>query len=290
MYTSRLHPMLCTLFLLCSQQQLPAEDFVKLENLRLQEHPDNDGDSFRVTDGDSVYYLRLYFVDCPESHADSESMLRRLREQTRYFGLEHHADTVQFGQEAYLRVRAWLSEPFTAYTTYADAMGRSTMPRIFAFVVTADGVDLDMLLVRNGLARTFGVGRRDYRGTHRDDRQVYLEDLEVEAMLGRRGIWSATNPEKIADLRATQRREEQELQALRRELGLGSLQEGETIDLNNATLDDLQRLPGIGPILANRIAQGRPYENISSLSRIRGLGSNMVTRLQPFLTINAPPE
>lgn len=268
---------------------LLSADLIKLENLRLVDHPSNDGDSFRVTDGNQEWYLRLYFVDCTETSADSETMARRLREQTRYFGLERHEDTIRFGHEATARVREWLAQPFTAHTTHADALGRSRMPRIYAFVVTADGEDLDKLLVKNGLARTHGVGRRDHHGTHRDERRARLQDLEAAAMLERRGIWSATNPGRIADLRADQRRESMELQAIRTELGLGGLQEGEMISLNNATPDELQRLPGIGPALAERIVQARPFVSVDDLTRVSGVGAATVERLRPYLSLDSEP-
>ncbi len=266
-----------------------AADLVKLENLRWVEHPGNDGDSFRATDGQQLWYLRLYFVDCPETSADSETMARRVREQTRYFGLDRHEDTIRYGNLATERVREWLAQPFTAYTTHADAMGRSTLPRIYAFVVTADGMDLDQLLVKNGLARAYGVGRLDYRGTHRDERKAYLEDLEAAAMLERRGIWSATNPARIADLRADQRRESMELQAIRAELGLGGIQEGEIIAINHAGPDALQRLPGIGPALADRMVQARPFASIDDLTRVPGIGPATVERLRPHLSLDPEP-
>jgi len=267
---------------------LPAqeEDFQKLENLRLVDHPGNDGDSFRATDGENEFYLRLYFVDCAETNADTDSMARRLREQTRYFGLDDHSDTIRYGNVATERMQEWLAEPFTAYTRFADAMGASTTRRIFAFVVTADGKDLDELLVREGLARTYGVGRRDYRGVHRDERAARLRDLEVEAMLERRGIWSASNPTRIAEQRAEQRREERELHQIRQELGLGGLAEDETISINHASVDELQRLPGIGPAFAARIVAARPFSSIEELTKVAGIGEARLQQLRPYLSLD----
>ena len=266
---------------------LPAqeEDFQKLEHLRLVDHPGNDGDSFRVTDGENEFYLRLYFVDCAETNADTDSMARRVREQTRYFGLDDHSETIRFGNLATERMREELAEPFTAYTRFADAMGASTTRRIFAFVVTADGEDLDKLLVREGLARTYGVGRRDYRGVHRDERAAFLRDLELEAMLERRGIWSVSNPTRLASLRAEQRREDRELHQIRQEIGLGGLAEGETISINSASVDELQRLPGIGPAFAARIVEGRPYHSLDDLLNVPGIGSARLERLRAYLSL-----
>ena len=258
----------------------------KLENLRLVPHPSNDGDSFRVTDGESEWYLRLYFVDAPETSADSETMVRRLREQTRYFGLARHEDTIRFGVKAHEAVKEWLAEPFTAYTVFADAMGRSVMPRIFAFVVTAEGKQLDQLLVANGLARNYGVGRADHLGVSRNERTALLNDLEAAAMLRRVGIWGLTDPELITSLRAREREEIRELDQIRAELGLGNLPEGETLSLNQASLSELQRLPGIGPALAERIVNGRPYTSINDLLSVSGIGPATLERLRPFLEID----
>lgn len=257
----------------------------QLSNLRIVPHPSNDGDSFRATDGENEWYLRLYFVDAPETSADSDTMARRVREQTRYFGLEQHSNTIEIGLEATRRVEQWLAEPFTAYTTFADAMGRSTVPRIYAFVVTASGEHLDQLLVKNGLARTFGVGRRDHEGMHRDEREALLRDLEVSAMLRRVGAWQHTDPDRIAALRAEERRDQQALANIRAELGLGTLSEGETICLNTAPLSELQRLPGVGPVLAARIESARPFRSVDELLTVSGIGSATIERLRPFLEV-----
>lgn len=278
------------LIILALPLPLPAaEDFgglQQLSNLRLVPHPANDADSFHVTDGESQWLLRLYFVDAPETGADSETMVRRLREQTRYFGLTRHSDTIQVGQEATAQVETWLAKPFTAYTAFADAMGRSTEQRFYAFVVTAGGEHLDQLLVENGLARSFGLGRRDHEGTPRDEREALLRDLEASAMLRRAGVWAYTDPLRLAALRAEERREGRELATIRAELGLGNLAEGETICLNSAPASELQRLPGVGPVLAGRMANARPYQSVESLLQVSGIGPATLERLRPYLTIS----
>ncbi|HMT19863.1 MAG TPA: helix-hairpin-helix domain-containing protein [Promineifilum sp.] len=44
------------------------------------------------------------------------------------------------------------------------------------------------------------------------------------------------------------------------------------ININTASAGELQRLPGIGPRLAEAIIDGRPYDTVGELSRVNGIG------------------
>lgn len=46
----------------------------------------------------------------------------------------------------------------------------------------------------------------------------------------------------------------------------------ETININKASLQDLQSLKGIGPVRAHEIAENRPYKDVYELSKVWGLG------------------
>jgi competence protein ComEA len=62
------------------------------------------------------------------------------------------------------------------------------------------------------------------------------------------------------------------------------------LDLNRATLADLARLPGVGPVLARRIVETResagPFGEIDDLLNVRGLGRTKLERLRPFVGIS----
>ena len=57
------------------------------------------------------------------------------------------------------------------------------------------------------------------------------------------------------------------------------------VDLNVATLEELQRLPGIGPVAARRILDERdangPFASVEALARVPGLGPAKVRVLAP---------
>ena len=65
--------------------------------------------------------------------------------------------------------------------------------------------------------------------------------------------------------------------------------EGEKIDLNRASLAELDALPGIGPVLAARIVEHRlrhgPFRAVEELRAVRGIGPRLLARLAPRLTV-----
>lgn len=245
-----------------------SAEWQRLEAAKLVASPSNDGDSFRVAVGDRTYILRLYFVDCPETEPHTDADVRRIQEQTRYFGLADNLQTLHFGREATAFVEQVLAQPFTVHTTSARAPGRSAEGRIFAFVETADGRDLGEALVRQGLARAFGVGRGGPDGRPRDELAARMADLEQSAMLRRAGIWAATDPDRLVTARGEQRQADREIDDLRAQMQALVL----PVDINSAPTQVLRLLPGIGPVLAERIVQNRPFAAIEDLTRVEGIG------------------
>ena len=59
------------------------------------------------------------------------------------------------------------------------------------------------------------------------------------------------------------------------------------IDLNTATAAELDRLPGIGPVLAARIVAERekkPFAKVEDLRRVSGIGPKKLEALRPLVT------
>jgi len=56
------------------------------------------------------------------------------------------------------------------------------------------------------------------------------------------------------------------------------------VNINTASARELESLPGIGPALAQLIIQGRPYEAVDDIVRVRGIGPRLVDSLRPMLT------
>jgi endonuclease YncB( thermonuclease family) len=157
------------------------------------EGKDNDGDSFRVKCDTNEFIVRLYFVDTPETNLRYPE---RTREQSEYFGVTLD-ETMQAGRKARDAVQALLRGPFVIHTRRANAAGRSTEPRYYAFV-DVGGKSLAELLVGQGWARTKGVTTNLPTG---ENWKVYvkrLQALENEARQKRLGMW-ASSAEKVLE-------------------------------------------------------------------------------------------
>lgn len=236
------------------------------------DHPANDGDSFLVTAGGVRHHLRLYYADCPESRATQDADFKRVREQRRYFGLTNETRVIDYGRQASAFSRQALARPFVFYTAFVNALGRSPDKRYYAFIRTADGQDLAEQLVRAGLARAYGMGRETPSGQPQGEYKAWMGDLEAAAMMKRRGVWADSDPDQIAALRAERRREDQELDAIRESVKAADPAGTGRINLNTATLEELESLPGVGPATAQRIRDGRPWKSWDALDRLKGVG------------------
>jgi competence protein ComEA len=60
------------------------------------------------------------------------------------------------------------------------------------------------------------------------------------------------------------------------------------VDLNTADQKALESLPGIGPALAKKIMEGRPYQSADDLSRIKGMNKSKIDAIKDKVTVTAP--
>lgn len=162
-----------------------AKPFERFDGCKLEPDEWTDGDSFRVRLSDGrLQTFRLYFVDTTESRSRG----KRSDEQAAYFGLTR-ADAIALGKVAKDFTAHALARPFTIYTRWRPVFGPE---RYYAIVQTADGIDLALLLVTNGLARIYGT--RTPLPDGRDSRQ-YLSELkryEDQAKIAKVGGWRVT--------------------------------------------------------------------------------------------------
>jgi competence ComEA-like helix-hairpin-helix protein len=66
------------------------------------------------------------------------------------------------------------------------------------------------------------------------------------------------------------------------------------VNLNTATSEELQLVPGIGPVTAEKILQMRKsygaFKSVDDLSAIRGIGPKRLEKMRKYLTVVKPPR
>ncbi len=64
----------------------------------------------------------------------------------------------------------------------------------------------------------------------------------------------------------------------------------ETIHLNQATAEELQTLPGVGPALSERIVLYRtehgPFRSVDQLTEVKGVGQTKLAKFREQLTVD----
>ena len=62
------------------------------------------------------------------------------------------------------------------------------------------------------------------------------------------------------------------------------------VNINRGTADDLRRLPGIGPVLAERIIRYRQkhgkFGSIRDIQNVKGIGEKRFAQLEPYIHID----
>lgn len=276
----------------------------------------NDGDSFHIRHDGQEYIVRLYFVDAPETDL---SFPDRVAEQAQHHG-KTEEETMHVGKYAGAVTAQVLSRPFKVLTRRQDARGRSALPRFYAFVTTSDGEDLGELLVENGLARSFGTAANAPGKESTAGMRARYDALEQSARKKQLGIYSPsplksinrapttskqtpppqpqttpknmpksdslgflTGPElkipdmNIAPVEAAPEAEPQKTKA--------PSSEGK-ININTASQEELQSLPGVGPKFAEKIIESRPYGSVEDLRYLPRIPHKTLDAIIPLCTVD----
>ena len=266
------------LLLVLLSRSAQANDWKTFKDCRYLPNAANDGDSFHVRARGKEYIFRLYFVDAPET---DDSIPDRLTEQAKYFRVAT-AEALEIGHEAERFTQEMLAQPFTVRTCLQDARGRSHLPRYFAFVQTEKG-DLSESLVANGLARVYGAAS-DAPGMNKAAAEWRnLQQFESKAQQQRIGGWGIRAGR--LDVRAPMQPgpSDDSFEAFfHPDSASRSTTVSTKLDINLASLEALQNIPGVGNVLAKRIVDSRPYKSADDLRHVKGIGAKKYEKLRPY--------
>lgn len=65
------------------------------------------------------------------------------------------------------------------------------------------------------------------------------------------------------------------------------------LDLNTATIEELQSLPTVGPVAAQAIVRFReksgPFRRVEDLLAVKGFTKKRLAKIRPYITVTPPP-
>jgi endonuclease YncB( thermonuclease family)/predicted flap endonuclease-1-like 5' DNA nuclease len=281
--------------------------WVTLQGGRFLQKRPNDGDSFHISVAGKEYIFRLYFVDAPETSAEFRD---RVEEQAKYFGSTVEQN-LEVGELAKTYTREKLSGPFLVRTCWEDAMGRSRIQRFFAFVQTNTG-DLGEQLVENGLARFHRESGKPEGLSSAASELRKLNTLERKAKQEKVGGWGANEGRMVVRAKQPESEKgvdpfdkffhpemtpETVMPSALPSSSLATVPLSSTLshasvapvqstapdavssipetklDVNRASQAELENIPGIGPAIAQRIIEARPFKSADDLHNVKGIGS-----------------
>jgi DNA uptake protein ComE-like DNA-binding protein len=295
-----------------------AEEWQTLRDCRLVQNEWNDGDSFHVIHHGQEYIFRLYFADTPESES---SLPERIAEQAKHFGITP-AECVRAGIVAKKETTHILENPFTVVTRFQAAPGRSHLTRYYAFVFpSASRTDLASLLVESGMARSFGTVAKNDLGLDRlhydllesrarkhgvgfySRQHVTVETPKISNTIPARVSKAVETIDWIS--KTTTDLMDENFEILQKEINqtpqlvfpepvkklsestqspeLKEQRQSGKINVNRASSEELQSLPGIGSVIAENIKSQRPYSNLADLARVPKIGPVTLKKIAPFI-------
>jgi len=71
-------------------------------------------------------------------------------------------------------------------------------------------------------------------------------------------------------------------------------QDAPPVNLNTASFSELDSLPGIGPVMADRILEFRKkngiFRRVEDLMNVRGIGEKKYLKLRDYIVVESPKE
>lgn len=105
--------------------------------------------------------------------------------------------------------------------------------------------------------------------------------------------FSAEAADTLSDGKGTELREQVATQLAEEDRRAKPLDPGERLNPNRASAEELDRLPGVGPGMADRIVEFRsregPFRYVDDLAAVQGIGPRLVERIRESVTLGDRP-
>ena len=114
-----------------------------------------------------------------------------------------------------------------------------------------------------------------------------VEALEDKVTVGaaHKAKPSATAPPQAVEKRSAAPESATPPATAQKKRAAGKLAPGQKVNINTADKNELDKLPGIGPVKAQAIIDGRPYNKVEDLMKVKGIKQHIFDRIKDSITV-----
>lgn len=158
-------------------------------------------------------------------------------------------------------------------------------------IVTTDGNDYKIQTKKSSIKTTHKAKKVDLNNATPEELEVLsgINAKKAKVIIGLRPIksWDQLDVLKLTDSEIKDLKKEASFKksSSKKDDDSSSMSSGEKVNINKATMKELEDLPAIGKKTAEKIINGRPYKSIDDLQKVKGITKKTFEKIKNLISI-----